>query len=327
MRPLLKRLNRHAVIKPFMLCLGGLSGSLMFCCNALADNLTGLAYPVLVASQLHAHQDPSSRFTAPATEPLSDGLNLQPNLKTTLFLDGANLTTQEQPSLRLFYGDNPNLYLEVGRKNRPFAATATHWDNLSLAGEMAQLPEQGVALGVQAADGLYGELYVGSLHSSLAQPNSYAAHMGYLHNGESFSMDVGVRYSSHMQLNSSMGTQELQGIGAHGIFNMGSLTLLGEYVATTDGGYVSESATALRPSAWNTELGYRYVLGRVNTTFAVGYQGSVSSLNAESPEDSFLAGVRMNLFPNSALSLELRRDSLPDQASDEAATVKFAVDF
>ncbi|MEG3640366.1 LbtU family siderophore porin [Magnetococcus sp. PR-3] len=287
-----------------------------------------IANPKAVANQLKTHQDPTQRFVKPHDESPPPGLHAQPMLTPQIIQDGDEVKVTTHQTLRLSYGEAPHLYMEMGRKVRPFAATASHWDSMSLTGEMATLPAQGLALGLRADEGLYGGLYAGTPHSRLSLPNSYTAHMGYMLNEGAFSMDVGVRYTNNMQLQRADDLLDLQGVSAHGIFNMGALTMLGEYVTTAN--RVSDQTshlTGLRPSAWNTELGYRHAWGGIATTFALGYQGSGVPLDGDLPEDRFLAGVRMNLFPNSALSLELRRDRMPDQLSGDAATFKFAVDF
>jgi hypothetical protein len=92
----------------------------------------------------------------------------------------------------------------------------------------------------------------------------------------------------------------------------GRFNLIGEYLSATDAfdaDSLSWQDKGAKPSAWNVELGYSFVVFGKETIAAVAYQGTDEAVALELPKESWLVGWSIGILENTALSFEYRHDS------------------
>ncbi len=92
---------------------------------------------------------------------------------------------------------------------------------------------------------------------------------------------------------------------------VGQFSFIGEYLAATDDFDPDSLAWkdgGARPSAWNIELGYGFTVFGKDSVAAVAYQGTDEAVSLELPQESWLVGWSVEIFENTALSLEYRND-------------------
>ncbi len=110
--------------------------------------------------------------------------------------------------------------------------------------------------------------------------------------------------------------------------SVGDFELIAEYLSATarfDADSLSYRDKGAAPAAWNIELGYRFpVFGR-DSVAAIAYQGSREAVNLELPERSWLLGWSVEIFDNTALSFEYRKDT--DYRQRDGGTGKTANAF
>ncbi|OAD19294.1 hypothetical protein THIOM_005082 [Candidatus Thiomargarita nelsonii] len=120
----------------------------------------------------------------------------------------------------------------------------------------------------------------------------------------------------------------VDGLGAHFFFNIGPVSLIGEYVTALDGFNVDHFAfngKGAEPKAWNAEVGYSFEIATKETTLALGYQGTEEMVAMELPETRVLAGLSVGIYENTTFSFEYARDE--DYDESDGGTGKDADDF
>ena len=103
------------------------------------------------------------------------------------------------------------------------------------------------------------------------------------------------------------------------------------------------NSAGTEPRAWNIEAGYNFNIANMESTVAVGYQGSDEALGLGLPERRTIAALSMEVYENTTLSFEYAHDSDYDtsessidgegevvKGTDKSAdtlTMKLAVEF
>ena len=108
------------------------------------------------------------------------------------------------------------------------------------------------------------------------------------------------------------------GLTAHAIFPWQGLTLIGEYLGTTDESEIAElefQGAGAEPETWNIELGYTFEVADHETVVALAYQGSDEALALELPKNRYLGTVGVGLIDG--LSLALALEYAHDEDYDE----------
>lgn len=105
--------------------------------------------------------------------------------------------------------------------------------------------------------------------------------------------------------------RRVPGADAHGELDIGKLTLLGEYVASTqsfDPADLSFDGSGARPQALHTEADYSFRLINFPSVFTLAYDHSWQSWGIFLPKDSYVAELTTSLFKDTIEAIEYRHD-------------------
>ncbi|MEN8217176.1 MAG: LbtU family siderophore porin [Pseudomonadota bacterium] len=204
------------------------------------------------------------------------------------------------------------LYLAVGQFYVPFGNFESHMISDPLTLELGDAREKAAQVGFETG-GVYGSIYAfngATQEDSEDKIDHYGANIGFAQETEGFSYDLGVSYISDIG--------DSDGLGAHFLFNIGPVSLIGEYVTALDG----FNGKGAEPKAWNAEVGYSFEIGGKETTLALGYQGTEEMVAMELPESRILAGLSVGIYENTTFSFEYARDE--DYKQSDGGTGKNA---
>lgn len=104
---------------------------------------------------------------------------------------------------------------------------------------------------------------------------------------------------------------EIGGIGIHGLLEIGSIMLIAEYTGATesfDAADLEFDGSGAKPQAWNLEADYLFQIMGKEAVVGVAWQGTKEALALELPETRVLAAISVEIFENTALSLEYAHD-------------------
>jgi hypothetical protein len=176
----------------------------------------------------------------------------------------------------------------------------------------------------------------------------YGLHARYRRDGELLNLAIGVSLISSIAdadnltaLIEATGRvdqldEAVSGWNTHARIASGGWTLTGEYLAAADAFAASEFAfqgSGAQPEAWQLELAYQLPWQRLPVTTALGLQGTDEALALGLPEQRALAGITVEPWQATSLSLQLAHDrdyGTSDGGSGnsaESALVQLAVSF
>jgi len=241
--------------------------------------------------------------------------------------------------------------ISMGQQYVPFGSFESNLVSDPLTLEIGETRESAI---VFAYDGdLYASFYMfnGDINETGGESSvdSMGFNLGYAYEGESMNFDLGVSYISNLKDSDGItaaifGYREetgyidppeevgeyIAGFGGHLIWEWGSFTFIGEFVAAMDNFEVDELANAQRkPSATNLEFAYGIT---DDFGLALGFQNSVD-MAGFLPESRFLLGLSYALDEKTGLALEFASDSdygTSDGGSGESAstiTLQLAAEF
>ncbi|HHD56274.1 MAG TPA: LbtU family siderophore porin, partial [Desulfobulbaceae bacterium] len=186
-------------------------------------------------------------------------------------------------------------------------------------------------IGFKAA-GAYGSVFAfnadtneGGGDSRIAQ---FGANIGYALQRDFFSLDTGLSYMNSIGDSDGLGdilkeknlltADYVGGIGAYAITHIGPVSLIGEYITALDD--IGE-ATNFQPMAFTMETGYAFHIRGLESTVAIGYQGT-DDMAGYLPENRFLGSFAVGIFPGTTLAVEYAHDKDYDKVdggTDESA--------
>jgi len=231
---------------------------------------------------------------------------------------------------------NSDVYLAVGQLYVPFGNFESHMISDPLTLELGEAREKAAQVGFEKG-GVYGAIYAfNGATGSEDKIDHYGANIGFAQETKRFSYDLGVSYISDIAdsdgLSDTLGENATSpdydyvgGLGAHFLFNIGPVSLIGEYVTALDGFNVDHLAfngKGAEPKVWNAEVGYSFEIGGKETTFALGYQGTEEMVGMELPESRLLAGLSVGIYENTTFAFEYSRDE--DYGEGDGGTGKDA---
>ncbi|HID46745.1 MAG TPA: LbtU family siderophore porin [Chromatiaceae bacterium] len=216
-------------------------------------------------------------------------------------------------------------YLTVGQLYAPFGAFETSMVSDPLTLEIGEARETLGRLGF-AANGFNGSVYVfnGDIKKDGDNViNSWGANAGYAMESENMKLSFGLDYLGNLgdsdalqALIDATGGSEVSshvgGITANAMAEFGSFVLIGEYLAATEAFEANEVAWnggGAEPSAWNIEAGYNFSIGGMESTLAIGYQGTEEALGLGLPERRVIAALSMGVYENTTLAFEYAHDT------------------
>ncbi len=220
-------------------------------------------------------------------------------------------------------GSELPLYLSVGQLYVPFGYFESYMLSDPLTLEIGEAREKAAQLGFETS-GLYGSVYV---FNGMTQDGSedkidhYGSNIGFSQEIKNLSYDFGVSYINDIADSDGLSDaisdddwpvqdyEYVGGFGAYISFNIGSISLIGEYVTALDQFDVEHLAfngIGAEPKAWNVELGYTFNIAGKETTLAIGYQGTEEAM--ELPETRLLTALSVSIYDNTTFSLEYAYD-------------------
>jgi len=259
--------------------------------------------------------------------------------------DDDNLKVDEA-TITIANPDVTPVFLTAGRMFVPFGNFESHMisDPITLA--MAETREEAFQLGVELDNGLTGSVYVfnGKIdesnstytNTSNSQIDNFGLNVGYSIEADNMNLDLGIGYINNIA--TTDGIQDfvgdnglcggdgcikdyVGGLSLHAIASFGDITVIGEYIATTDEFEAGEiTGDEVRPKTWNIEAGYNFELMGKDANIAVAYQGSDDFyLDAESTEHfekAWLLGMNVDIYKSTTLSFEWRHAKAYSEVKD-----------
>jgi len=255
------------------------------------------------------------------------------------------------------------LYFKVGKIYVPFGKFESNMISDPLTLELGETRESAAEIGFSAG-GFYAAAYVfnGDVDEDGddSHMDNYGAALGYRLEKDAFSMDIGVGYIN--SLHESNGCEDIiaeeagnsesmgfafsfrdyvPGFVAYSIFNLGPLSIIGEYMTMLDEPEWNLSdvvpgaleAMELGPvfkgekiSAWNAEIGYTFEIISKETTLGLAWQGTE---NGEEffPENRYMGLVSVGILEKTSLGLEYRHDEFENDDETDALTAQLAIEF
>ena len=234
------------------------------------------------------------------------------------------------------------LYLNAGRQYVPFGNFTTNMISDPFTHDIAETQETALKIGFKAA-GAYGSVFVFNGDTNEdggdSQIEQFGADIGYALEQDSFSLDIGMSYMNSIGDSDGLGeileekdllaADYVGGIGAYAIAHIGPVSLIGEYITALDD--IGEG-TNFQPMAFNLETGYDFHIRGLESTVAIGYQGT-DDMAGYMPESRFLGTFAVGIFPGTTLAVEYAHDKDYDKAdggTDESAdsfTAQLAYEF
>lgn len=231
-----------------------------------------------------------------------------------------------------------NLSYSLGQIYVPFGSYETNMVSSPLTLEIGEARESAIQLNYESgalASSFY--LFKGTNKEDSGTANgidNFGVQFGYT--GEGFSLgagyinDIGDSDGIQDALSTNDVVAHVAGQTINATVEMGSFTLLGEYVAATEKFDASELAfnsVGAKPSATNIELGYDFELAGKGATFAIGSQSSKEAEALELPKQRNIAALSVAIMENTSLGFEAAMDTAYDDSKSSTYTAKLAVEF
>ena len=231
--------------------------------------------------------------------------------------------------------------ISMGQQYVPFGSFESNLVSDPLTLEIGETRESAI---VFSYDGdLYASFYMfnGDMNEAGGDSSvdTMGFNLGYAYEGESMNFDVGVSYISNLKDSDGLSGAIIEyreaaneavpdsfpapeevgeyvaGFGGHLIWEWGSFTMIGEFVAAMDNFAVDELANAQRkPSATNLEIAFGIT---DDFGLALGFQNTVD-MAGYLPESRILLGMSYGLDEKTGLAMEFASDS--DYGSSKGGT-------
>jgi hypothetical protein len=241
-------------------------------------------------------------------------------------------------------------YLTAGKMYVPFGSFESNMISDPLTTEIGETGDTSVLVGFETGN-FYGSAY--AFNGDIAESgkndkiDTYGANIGYVMENESIELDLGLDWINNIGDTNGIGdhldgtvsgeiADYVDGISIHAILTIGSVSLIGEYVAAIDSFMAAEVAWktgGAKPCAYNIEAAFSTKLFSQETTFALGYQTTDEAVDLGLVEELYIGSVSMELFPHTNLAIEY---SIADDYSVDdggtgddvtSATMQLAVEF
>lgn len=222
----------------------------------------------------------------------------------------------------------------AGRQYVPFGTYLTDMVSDPMTLELGETNEV-AALFTYEAGGLGGSVYAFKGDNPMgddSEIDNFGFQAGYSGRGTSctyaatisFINDIGESdtIQEHLADADDDGTHDSpSGVALDAVIEMGSVVLIGDFVAATDEFDTSRLAFAgggAKPKAWNIEAGYLFSMWGRKSVAAVAYQGTDEAVGLELPAERIRVGLSSEILDNTALSFEWSFDK--DYDTDEGGT-------
>jgi hypothetical protein len=241
-------------------------------------------------------------------------------------------TALEVDEATISYGFGEGMSLTAGRQYVPFGNFETNLVSDPLTLDLAETRESALKLGFESG-GLYGSVYTFNGDSDAAgatKVQQFGAQLGFGQEEGDNRYNFGVSYTS--ALGDSDTIQDAvtptvdspAGIGIHGVWRRGPLSLIGEYVAASEA-FVDLSGA--KPTAMNLEVGYDVKLGGRDATVAAGYQNTTGASGLSLSETRTVAAISFGIAENTGLAFEVAQAKDYAGATTNTVTMQLAAEF
>jgi hypothetical protein len=239
------------------------------------------------------------------------------------------------------------LYFAAGKMYVPFGAFETNLISDPLTLELGENSENAAQVGFEIS-GFYGSLYAfnGDIDET-GEDNkieNFGVNAGYGFESDTVSLNLGAGWINNIASSDTLTDyfddtiqDYVAGFTARMNIGYGPFSLIAEYLGAVDSfqaltelGFKGHGA---QPKAWNLEAAYAVEIKGMETTFALGYQGTDEALELELPEERLLASIGMEIVENVYVGLEYLHDkdySIGEEGTGndaDAVTMKLAVEF
>ncbi|MDH5649703.1 MAG: LbtU family siderophore porin [Gammaproteobacteria bacterium] len=245
-----------------------------------------------------------------------------------------------------------NSSVVMGQMYLPFGSFETNMISDPLTLELGEIRESALLVSF-GGNGFTASVfaYNGDMTEATAeeQVDQFGVSLGFTSEGEGMKYDIGVDYINNIGDSDGLTDAITAGAGGpvimteyvgayivHAIFHMGSFTIIGEHLATTDPFDPAELAfngAGAEPTASNIELGFDTSVAGKDATIALGYQATDEAQALGLPESKILAALSINIMEDTALSFEVSQSTdydIADGGTGEDAnafTLQLAVGF
>ena len=268
-----------------------------------------------------------------------------------LYEEGSTPLEIDEAIITLGNSEVSPISFAIGQMYVPFGNFETQMISDPLTLELGETREKAVQVGFESG-GFHGSVYGfnGSTQKNDEDTiDHYGANLGFARESDSFSYDLGGSYISDIgdtggltdalggdDVSNLEGYDYVDGLSAYLILNMGSLSLIGEYVTALDNfsaEHLAFKGEGAEPKAWNLEVGYTFNMSGKEMTFALGYQGTDEAIAMELPETRYTSSLSLGIYDNTTLSFEYALEEDYDEADggtgEDAirATMQLAVEF
>ena len=227
-------------------------------------------------------------------------------------------------------------YAIIGQTYMPFGNYDTNMISDPLTLVIGEAREKGIQLGyVKKNINLNAYIFNGEIDRSDQSKtlNSFGASVSYTKKYYGNKLKVGAGYISNMGDSDTLQdiiskTDQVPGFSAYAKADRGSFGFIAEYVTALDDFFApnpDNAALGTRPSAYNVELGFRFVTFTKTSIISLGYQGTDDSVLIGLPEHRLLTTYRMYKVSNINLSFEYLYDR--DYGVNEGGTGRSASSF
>ena len=239
-----------------------------------------------------------------------------------------------------------------GKMVVPFGIYDSYMLQDSLTLQMGETGDTAIVLGFRHDSGLNSSVYGFNgdwLETGEDETiNSFGAGIGYSRGTDSLSYSLRADWLNNLAesdvvsdtltgvLPANELTELVAGMAISFSMNVGPVGILADYVTALDSFAATELAfggQGAEPATWGVEIGFDTEMSGLDTTFAVGLQGSDEALDLGLPESRMLASASTALREGINLTLEYLLDddySIADGGTDEdssMATLQLAMEF
>ena len=244
------------------------------------------------------------------------------------------------------------LYFAAGKMYVPFGAFETYMISDPLTLELGENNESAAQVGFEIS-GFYGSFYAfnGDIDETGADNGikNFGVNAGYGFENDTVSLDLGAGWINNIASSDTLtdyfGDASIEdyvaGFTARMNLGYGPFSVIAEYLGAVDSFHAAElgfNGHGAQPKAWYLEAAYATTIKGMETTFALGYQGTDEALALELPKKRLLASIGVEIVENVYLGLEYLHDKdykTKDYSKDacgtgndaDAVTMKLAVEF
>jgi len=224
------------------------------------------------------------------------------------------------------------VYFTLGQMVVPYGRFASNMVTTPVTVSLSETIQRAVLLGFYKS-GFSGSVYgfKGDSNVNSAGINQYGFNLGYVYNQGSFTSDSAVGYianvadSDGMQDTGGSGfagfgeggetaeklVRRVPGVNIHTTLGYGPFTLIAEYFTATRSfakQNLSFNDRGAIPSAYNSELSYKFKVVNRPTSIAIGYEGTSDALALNLPRHSYMTVLNASIWKDTIESLEYRYD-------------------